>query len=115
MPHEAISVDEFGSTGDTLMSAFHGLSVGNGRRPSSDAPPVVGFEVDPGFATPGSLAALQAARQRHEMRIIGRMRQHAIACDAWAVPAITIALSRVRQETWPTSVPPPRGSIVREG
>src|SRR5947208_3433982 len=35
-PHDAMSVDDFGSAGDALMSVFHGLSAGNGRRPLRD-------------------------------------------------------------------------------
>jgi hypothetical protein len=43
-----MSVDEFGSTADALMSVFHGLSAGKGRRPLSETgfvvvPPPVDF------------------------------------------------------------------------
>src|SRR5690606_32805230 len=38
MPQLAMSVAEFGSTGALAMLVFQGLSFGNGRRPSSDAP-----------------------------------------------------------------------------
>ena len=37
-PHDAISVDDFGSTCAPVMTVFHGLSSGNGRRPPSDSP-----------------------------------------------------------------------------
>src|SRR6185295_15425522 len=35
-PHDVMSVDEFGSTAEALMSVFHGLSAGKGRRPLND-------------------------------------------------------------------------------
>src|SRR4051812_4093018 len=40
-PHDAISVAELASTGVLLTSVFHGLSLGNGRRPFSDPPPAL--------------------------------------------------------------------------
>src|SRR5215467_6475784 len=61
-PHDAISVDELGSTGDALMSVFHGLSAGNGRRPPRLAGSL--FEPDPPGLfpdTPGSVVDSLAA------------------------------------------------------
>src|SRR5579872_1895169 len=37
-PHDAISVADCGSTDAFMMSVFHALSAGNGRRPFSDPP-----------------------------------------------------------------------------
>src|SRR4029079_9745286 len=60
-PHDAISVAELGSTADLLMSVFHGLSSGNGRR-SSVAPEPGAVPVwSGGVEEPGSLAEEQAA------------------------------------------------------
>jgi hypothetical protein len=88
-----MSVDDLGSTGDALMSVFHALSMGNGRRPSSEAPPAVGFEVDvPGSVAAGSLAALHArtaaARQQVTVVVV-RMDQHGASGLRTAVPLVT--------------------------
>src|SRR5690349_17755271 len=67
-PHDAMRVDEFGSTAEALTSVFHGLSAGKGRRPLSDTgfvvvpPPVVFFGSGSDGAEAGeSVAELQAA------------------------------------------------------
>jgi hypothetical protein len=51
MPHDAMSVAEFGSTSALDTTVFHGLSSENGRRPPSDSPPLA-----VGVWPPGSLA-----------------------------------------------------------
>src|SRR3954453_11405944 len=62
-PHDAIKVNERGSTDAALMSAFHGLSAGKGRRPSSEAPPFVSGGVCDDDDEDGSPAELHPSTQ----------------------------------------------------
>src|SRR5262249_27820989 len=82
-PHDAISVEEWGSTDAALPSAFHGLSAGKGRRPLRDSPPAVGWlalaglvESDPHAATSETtkaLAILRNVRISKTMPFAGRL------------------------------------------
>src|SRR5262245_54587017 len=77
-PHDAMSVDEFGSTAAPVTTVFHALSAGNGRLPFSDSPPLAGGDCEP----PGSVEdvvpavsdALHATSVRAARRRIVRRR-----------------------------------------
>src|SRR5215467_11028518 len=85
-PHDAMSVDELGSTAAPVITVFHALSSGNGRFPLSDSPPLAAGDCEP----PGSVdvvvpavsdalhaTSVRAIRQRANPRreCIGKSRK----------------------------------------
>src|SRR5512146_350684 len=84
-PHDAIRVAEFGSTGALVITVFHGLSVGNGRRPPNGAPLASGET-----APAGSDADEHPARSNDAMsKLESFMVNLCSPSDAGAVRAVT--------------------------
>src|SRR5438552_18630801 len=66
-PHDAMSVAELASTGELVMSVFHALSAGNGRRPFSDATAAVS-------TVAGAIDEPHAAAERNTNASPGKQR-----------------------------------------